>query len=146
LIVLQKNIFNTRVEVVGKNLVFLNFYYIYNFYIRIWSLFIKRQFIKSIYIYINFFDIFYIIPSFTIIVRRSHDFKISGWNFFFFICLIFIKMIYLSVKDGSLTRINRSMSTTTIVFCYSAVILEYLILLFTPGSEESNKYGEPPTY
>ena len=98
-----------------------------------------------IYIYV-FIDIFYIIPSFTILVRRLHDFKISGWTYFFFNCLIFIIMIYLAVKDGSFTRINRSMSTTTIVFCYSAVILEYLILLFTPGSEESNKYGEPPTY
>lgn len=111
------------------------------------SLYLLKDNLLSLLIYIYIFiDIFYIIPSFTIIVRRLHDFKISGWNYFFFNCLIFIIMIYLAVKDGSFTRINRSMSTTTIVFCYSAVILEYLILLFTPGSEESNKYGEPPTY
>ena len=98
-----------------------------------------------IYIYV-FIDIFYIIPSFTILVRRLHDFKISGWTYFFFNCFILIVMIYLAVKDGSFTKINRSMSTTTIVFCYSAVILEYLILVFTPGTPTTNKYGEPPTY
>ena len=92
----------------------------------------------------SFIDILYIIPSFTILVRRLHDFKISGWVYFFFNCFIFIVIIYLAVKDGSFTKINRSMSTTTIVFCYSSVILEYLILVFTPGTPTTNKYGEPP--
>ena len=101
----------------------------------------------SILIYLHvFIDIFYIIPSFTILVRRLHDFKISGWTYFFFNCFIFIVIIYLAVKDGSFTKINRSMSTTTIVFCYSSVILEYLILVFIPGTPGTNKYGEPPIY
>lgn len=96
-----------------------------------------------IYIY-NFFSIFIIIPSFTVLVRRLHDFKISGWVYFFFNCFILIIVIYLAIKDGSFAKRNSSMSIATTVFCYSAVILEYLILMLKAGTPGTNKYGEPP--
>ena len=107
----------------------------------------KNLYLLSLLMYIRIFiDILYIIPSFTIIVRRLHDFKISGWVYFFFNFFIFIVIIYLAVKDGSFTKKNMSISTPTIVFCYSVTILQYLILVFTPGTQGTNKYGEPPTY
>jgi hypothetical protein len=118
-----------------------NIYYSIIFFLNI----VCIIFIHVGFTYIEYFcrviNLMLIIPTVSLTFRRLHDFNISGWSYFLLNCLIFIVTFYLMIKDGSFKR-DVPMSITTTVFCYSTLILQYLILMFRKGAPTANKYGE----
>ena len=104
------------------------------------------MFIYIGFTYIEYFyriiNLMFLIPTISLTFRRLHDFNISGWSYILFNCFLFIIIFYLMVKDGSIQRAT-PMSSITTIFCYSTLILQYLILLFKKGALGPNRYGEP---
>ena len=93
--------------------------------------------------FLVFFNLMLFIATTALIIRRLHDFNISGWSYFFFNFFLMVITFYLIIKDGSIKK-EVQMSTETLIFSSLATVLQYLALFFIKGTPGPNKYGEPP--
>ncbi len=78
------------------------------------------------------------IPSFTVMVRRLHDFELSGY----YVILGFLTMVILTYYF----RENDLVLKNSTVIIWSVTLLLTAPFLIIKGTSGPNKYGPPPEY
>lgn len=78
------------------------------------------------------------IPSFAVMVRRLHDFELSGYYVIFGFFTMMILTYYFRENNFVLKNLT--------VIIWSVTLLLTAPFLIIKGTEGSNKYGSPPKY
>jgi|TARA_B110000503_G_C7045563_1_gene370089 uncharacterized membrane protein YhaH (DUF805 family) len=72
-------------------------------------------------------------------IRRLHDINISGWWYMFYIIMTSLIYFYFVGKDDGF-------SIRTKIIAYGTFVFMKLFLIFTKGTQGTNRYGKPPQH
>ena len=104
-------------------------------------LYVNLEFMKNFYIVIN---VILFLPSYSVAIRRVHDFNMSGWTYFFIHLTTFVITIFIMFYNKSINLGEIELSTLEMLMLYLPLLI-YITLIFFKGTSCNNNYGEPPT-
>ena len=83
------------------------------------------------------------VSQITLMVRRLHDFNISGYRHLLFLVLLFGFSMIFELVDPSIVQIPFLVRTIIILVCLLYLFTLFIIAFFLRGKKEDNKYSDP---